>query len=121
MFRRIRWRIAIPFVILNALVMGVLGVYLVGHVREARVDSLRAHLTGQARLAASILRPYLSSEAMDIDSAVKSMKDQIDGRLTIIAPDGTVLGDSEELPEVMETMPCALSSVTISATVLPVQ
>ena len=103
MFRSIQWRIAVSFVLLILGSMGVLGFYLVSSVREAETDNLRTRLEAEARLIAEASLPgFLNPEQNNLDDLAKTLGERIETRVTIIARDGTVLGDSQENPQVME-------------------
>lgn len=95
MFHNIRWRIAIPYIILILLVMGTLALYLSNLVRQAYLDDLRAQLTAEARLLAGVLEPALVHHPI-LDSQAHDYANSLGARVTIIAPDGTVLGESHE-------------------------
>ena len=99
MFRSIQWRIAVSFVLLILGSMGVLGLYLVSSVREAETDNLRTRLEAEARLIAETSLPgFLNPEQSNLDDLAKTLGERIETRVTIIARDGTVLGDSQEYP-----------------------
>ncbi len=104
MFRSIQWRITIWFILLVLVSMGVLGTYLIGSVRSSQLDNLRSHLENEARLTAEVCLPGLrgQGEMEDLEDLVKKLGSQINARVTIIAVDGTVIGDSHEVPSVME-------------------
>ncbi len=103
MFRSIRWRIALAFAALIVVCIGGLSAYLSHFFRESYVDSLRKQLTDQARLVGDASEGYLAGSGTgDVDALAKRLGGQIDARVTIIAGDGTVLGDSEEDPALME-------------------
>ena len=104
MFHNIQWRITIPFVLLVVVIMGVLGVYLASSTRSSQLDSLRSQLESEARITAEASLPgFLNpDEAESLDALAKKLGAEIDARVTIIARDGTVLGDSEEDPALME-------------------
>lgn len=101
MFRSIQWRIAIPFVLLISISMGILGFYLVDLVRDTQINNLRSQLENEAKLTAEASVPsFLDAEKQGIlDDLAKTLGEQIDARVTIIALDGTVLGDSGGDPE----------------------
>lgn len=101
MFSSIQRRIAIPFTILILVSMNALGFYLVGFVRDVHLNDLRFHLEKEAKLAAEIVVAS-SNNQVNLDALTKSMGRQADSRITIIAQDGTVLGDSKENPLAME-------------------
>lgn len=104
MFRSIRWRIALAFAALIVVCIGGLCAYLSQFFRDNYVDSLRQQLTDQARLvgdASEVL--FAGGGTGDVDALAKRLGGQIDARVTIIAGDGAVLGDSEEDPAAMES------------------
>jgi two-component system phosphate regulon sensor histidine kinase PhoR len=100
--RSIQWRIAIPFIVLIIASMGVLGAYLANSVKNSELNNLRFHLEQEARITAEAGRPTLLGEGDTPDILAKKLGKEIDSRVTIIALDGTVLGDSEENPSTME-------------------
>lgn len=103
MFRSIRWRIAIPFIILILVCIGGLSVYLVHFVRNNYLGNLASQLTSQARLAGDASESYfVSRQTEDIDTLAERLGEQVDARITIIDEGGVVLGDSEENPAEME-------------------
>lgn len=81
--------------------MGILGVYLASSVRNTQINNLRFHLKEEAKITAEASLPLLSRNG-DVDVLAKKLGQQIDARITIIAPDGKVLGDSQENPVTME-------------------
>ncbi len=101
MFRSINWRIAVPFILLILVSMGILGIYLTSSVRNTQIGNLRFHLKEEAKIIAEASLPLLSGSG-DVDALAKKLGQQIDARITIIAPDGKVLGDSQENPVDME-------------------
>jgi len=84
--------------------MGVLGAYLVNSTRTQQLDNLRVQLENEARITAEASLPgFLSPDGEQILSDIASkLGEQINTRVTIIALDGTVLGDSKEDPATME-------------------
>ena len=104
MFQSIQWRITIWFVLLVIIIMAVVGAYLTSSVRNNQLDNLRTHLENEARITAEASLPGFAGQERenDLDALAKKLGSQIDARITIIAIDGTVLGDSDEVPAVME-------------------
>ncbi len=100
--RSFQWRIAISFIILLVASMLVLGVYLTNSLRNSQLDNLRFHLQQEAKIIAEGCIPFLRGQAYSPDDFAKALAKEIDSRITIIAPDGTVLGDSFEDPSKME-------------------
>lgn len=98
MFRSIRWRIAVPYVILILLTMVGLVAYLSDLLRDAHLADLEAKLTAEARLIEDGLA---SSSAWDepggdLDPAARHYADILDARVTFIGADGVVLGESHD-------------------------
>jgi len=104
MFRSIQWRITVSFILVVLIIMGILGAYLVNSTHNSQLDNLRYQLENEARITAEASLPgFLSpDEPSDLDALAKKLGAEIETRVTIIALDGTVLGDSEEDPATME-------------------
>jgi len=104
MFRSIQWRITISFILVVIIIMGILGAYLVNSTRNSQLNNLRSQLENEARITAEASLPgFLSpDEPSDIDALAKKLGMEIETRVTIVDLNGTVLGDSEEDPSVME-------------------
>ncbi len=83
------------------LLLFVLGAELsvTGVVRESKIASLRDNLAVQAAL---IAREIPFRNARDLDPFCRDVKAVTDARVTVIAPDGTVLGDSDHDSASME-------------------
>lgn len=84
--------------------MGALGFYLTDSTRNSQLDNLRSQLENEARITAEAALPdFLNQEDSEaLDALAKKLGAVTDTRITIIALDGTVLGDSEENPSAME-------------------
>ena len=103
MFHSIRWRIAITFVALILVCVIGLSIYLSHFFQQSYLDNLKTQLINQAYLIADSASSYISSgDSESADLLSKRLGEQIDTRITLIAPDGLVLGDSEEAPATME-------------------
>ncbi len=103
MFGRLQWRIAASYAALIGLVLLALGLYLVDFLRAQQLAALEAQLGRQARLVADDVEVRLATQgAADLDPLAKRLGQAIGARLTLIAADGTVLGDSDGDPASME-------------------
>ncbi len=100
MARSLFWKITLPTAILVLAGMGALGLYLVQTMRAALVDSLEIRLTDEARLVAGFVSPEFSNQT-GLDALAKSLGADMGARITLIARDGTVLGDTDENPATM--------------------
>ena len=97
MFRSIRWRIAIPYTILFLAIMVGLAVYLSQVIRQTYIADLEQRLTDAARLIGENTTPALAAQDSQQLNALAARHASLVGmRVTIIAPDGTVLGESDE-------------------------
>jgi len=104
MFRSIQWRITIYFILVVLIIMAVLGVYLVNSTRNCQLDNLRSQLESEARITAQASLPgfLTQDEPTFLNELARKLGSEIETRVTIVALNGTVLGDSEEDPEAME-------------------
>jgi two-component system phosphate regulon sensor histidine kinase PhoR len=98
MFRRLRWRIALPYVALILVATLGLTVYVSDQVRQVRLSDLEAQLLADARLLAGSAAPLLQTGTTPetLDELARDWADRLDARVTIIGADGTVLGESHE-------------------------
>ncbi len=113
MLTRLQWRIAAGYVALIAAVHLALGVYLSAYLRGQQLAALEVQLDRQARLVADAAQPpLLAREAgspgsaaggpESLDDLAKRVGREIGARITLIAADGTVLGDSDHDPATMD-------------------
>lgn len=104
MFRTIRARIAIPYVILILAATAALTIYSSNIARDSYLADLEDQLSAEARLVAESVSTLLSegTSADRIDTIVKRLGQLLEARVTVISPDGVVVGDSEEDPAGME-------------------
>jgi two-component system phosphate regulon sensor histidine kinase PhoR len=98
MFHSIRWRIILPYVGLILVTMLALGFYLSSFIRQTYINDLEAKLTDEARMIGDIITPDLETTgaAPNLDIQARHWADILSARVTIIAPDGTVWGESHE-------------------------
>jgi two-component system phosphate regulon sensor histidine kinase PhoR len=75
-----------------------LGVYLSSFIRQLYLTELETQLSNEANLIGDDLLTYLSDnvDADELDLAAKHWGDLVGARITIITPDGTVIGESQE-------------------------
>jgi len=98
MFRRLRWRIALPYVALILVATLGLTVYLSDQVRQVRLADLEAQLLADARLLAGSAAPLLQGETEPeaLDELTPRWAALLGARVTVVGADGTVLGESHE-------------------------
>lgn len=107
MFRNIRWRIAIPYLLLITLVMGGLTAYLSQLVTQAYQTALQQQLLAEARLLAYEAKIWFAAATPPVgtptvQAEVEEWGELLDLRITLIASDGTVLAESYEDPSLLD-------------------
>jgi two-component system phosphate regulon sensor histidine kinase PhoR len=102
--RSIYWKITVPFILLVLAGIGILGFYMVDSTRNTQFNHLETQLTNEATLVAKISLPAFadSGKQSELDSIAKTTGQEIQARVTLIAKDGTVLGDTDQDPLTME-------------------
>jgi len=98
MFRKLRWRIALPYVALILVATLGLTVYISDQVRQVRLADLEAQLLADARLLADGAAPLLQEKAdpQVLDGLARRWAAALGARVTVIGADGVVLGESHE-------------------------
>ncbi|MBN1579782.1 MAG: HAMP domain-containing protein [Anaerolineae bacterium] len=96
MFERIRWRIAIPYMLMILAGMTLMVIYLSDLVRSAYLDRLQDQLIAEAKLIGDALQPLLPQDlpAKAYDPLAYRYARLLDARITIIDPDGVIIGES---------------------------
>jgi two-component system, OmpR family, phosphate regulon sensor histidine kinase PhoR len=104
MSRSIYWKIIIPFIAIIIAGMTLLGVYTTNSTRDIEINRLEWQLHNEAQLAADISRPAFSGSDSPgkLDLIAKTIGKEISSRITLIAANGTVLGDTDQDPSTME-------------------
>lgn len=104
MLGSLRFRTAAAYVLLIVAAFAGLGLYILGKVDDDFRQNIEADLASQSQMAANLAQPLLDEGAPPaaLDQLAKQLGAQTDTRITIIAPDGTVLGDSEADPATMD-------------------
>src|SRR5687768_6015039 len=100
---RLVWRITAAYVLLILGVTALLGLYLPTTLREAQLERLRVHLGNEARLVGDAARAAVAEGDAAAAQAVAARLGATAGaRVTLVAADGRVLGDSQADPAQME-------------------
>lgn len=98
MFKSLRWRIAIPFVLLITISLISMGVYLAKFAQDSYLEILRTTTINEANLISESLKPLLveGADSYALDYMAKSWADLLEKRVTLIDADGAVIGESHE-------------------------
>src|SRR5829696_1935471 len=97
----LRSRLLLTTVPLVLVATTLLALYLLQVARDLYLDGTERQLLGQARLVA-VMAAGAWDEPAALDRQAKSLAVDAGNRITIIRADGTVLGDSEADPALME-------------------
>ncbi len=102
--RSIYWKITIPFILIIVAGMTLLGLYTANSTRATEINRLENQLTNEARLVAEISGSTFSAPdaQIQLDRIAKTIGQEISSRITLIAVNGTVLGDTDQNPLTME-------------------
>ncbi|MFZ6028904.1 MAG: ATP-binding protein [Chloroflexota bacterium] len=95
----LRWRIAVSYAVLILLTLLGLSAYLVNFIKQTYIANLQDQLSIQARMVGDLVIPALE-EGVDLDTGLDGVARHwaqvLGARVTIIRPDGVVLGESNE-------------------------
>ncbi|MBN2003384.1 MAG: HAMP domain-containing protein [Anaerolineae bacterium] len=96
MMTSIRWRIAIPYVLIIVLTTAGLTATIAGTVRKARLADLQTHLLAEARWTAAYLQDNAdwSANGAALPAAARQWSAQTEERLTLIDAGGVVRYES---------------------------
>lgn len=97
-------RLAWTYALVVVIVIGVLGQYLSSTARDFYLDGLQTDLLNEATLINDVMARDIAADgdAVDLDALAKTLGRQIDARITFVAPNGTVLGDTNAAATQME-------------------
>jgi len=96
--KSIRWRMTSLYLLIIALSLSTIGGYFIWRLEVFYMDNLRRHLLSEARLLVELFASLqeASSFAETVDDVCRRMGQETGNRITFIAADGRVLGDSHE-------------------------
>ncbi len=101
-FRSIRSRIAVSYALLIAVALFGISAYTLWYMRGAYVDTLTERLVADARLVGEMARPALQAgDVATVGATARDVGEITGARVTLLAPDGTVWGDSASEPAEM--------------------
>ncbi len=103
MIKRISGKLFFTYLIIIIICVISVGLFSTFYLRDFYLNHLSSNLESNATLVKDILYPDLTKNNLSqINSKVKMLGEEIKTRITIIDPQGKVLGDSEENPALME-------------------
>lgn len=100
---RLFWKIFTAYAALTFVSATVLVIVLSHRQEDIVVERVKQQLRNSAILLRNDMADvFRDGAAADVQSTLKSLGNQTDTRMTLVAADGTVIGDSVEDPSVME-------------------
>jgi two-component system phosphate regulon sensor histidine kinase PhoR len=89
-------RLALTYAGLSMLIIAVLGWLLIQTIESFSVGRLHRNLLQETLVAGDLITPYLrSGETDQIDAVIERFGGELQARVTVIAPDGHVIADTE--------------------------
>ncbi len=101
--RRLLWQLFPTYLFITFVSLGAVTWYMSGALRSFHIEQTALDLEARGHLIEHQLRGHLlPSESAYIDTLCKELGRESKARITVILPDGTVLGDTEEDPGRMD-------------------
>ncbi len=97
-------RIALPFALLLVVTMGALTLYLSSYIKNSYLEILRGNLQAETRLVADRMSGFIQPRPGNptVEERARLYAGLLGVRVTIIDPNGNVLGESYTDPQEME-------------------
>ena len=110
MGQSIRWRFALPYILLLIVSLGGLGLFLFNFAKTTYLNTQRTVLLDEARALASLITPALQQDTPSASANQLTVEytSLLNVRGTIILPSGAVVGESSQDPDQLDnqiTMP----------------
>ena len=101
--KSIRWRIAIPYILLAIVTIGGMAWFLTNRLQQEFQKGESDRLLSESRLVADLMAPAIArGDWNEVTDQVRQLSESLDVRVTIILPDGKVVGESDAEPATME-------------------
>ncbi len=101
--RRLLWQLYLPYLIITILALVLLSWYASYSFRWFYYDEVARDLKSRTQLAGRQILPVVSQKSFDeVDHLCKLLGQTAGIRLTMILPDGQIVGDSDQQPDKME-------------------
>ncbi|TAL08859.1 MAG: HAMP domain-containing histidine kinase [Nitrospirae bacterium] len=108
----LQWKILLGYLVVAGIGMGAAGWLALDALERSDLEQLRVRLAAQARMATRLFAGPLAAARPDssaIDALADQLGDDIKARVTVVNPEGVVLGDSYESGEGLRRMDNHLS------------
>lgn len=104
MFRQLRWRIALPYILLIVMLISGIFLFLSNLIYRNHLHNLEEEMISEATLAGQVFAVQLTNNTLPStpDVLARDWGSALGKRVTIIDPQGVVLGDSQSDYRAME-------------------
>ncbi len=101
--KRLIWQLYPSYLLITLISITAVSWYASNSLRHFFIDRTASDLQTRGRLLEQQIKEYLSSlDSISIDNLCKEIGKTVSTRITIILPNGDVIGDSEEDPGIMD-------------------
>ena len=100
--KRLIWQLYPPYLLLIVICLAAITWYAAGSLRSFHLEQVDRDLRAKAILIANRIPETFSENPESIDALCKLLGAEISTRITVILPNGKVIGDSEKDPAQME-------------------
>ncbi len=101
--KRLLWQVLLPFLTLILIAVTVITLFVLGTLKRFYLEQNQNTLEAVARLVQSMVADRYTTEQIDVvNTLCRVGGEDAHERLTVILPDGTVIGDSRQDPRKME-------------------
>ncbi len=103
MLKSIRWRIAVPYILLILIITFSVGFFLNSFIHQQYQERTQENLIDQARLISDALagHPFPPSSHEKLADEIAHWSNLLQARITVLTIDGRVIGDSNQNPQSM--------------------
>ena len=96
-------RLALTYAGLSMLIIAVLGWLLVQTIETFSVDRLHRDLLEETLVAGDLVSPYIQNgQTGEIQPVIDRFGEELQARVTVVAPNGQVIADTESDPSLMD-------------------
>jgi two-component system phosphate regulon sensor histidine kinase PhoR len=100
---RLIWQLYPTYLFITLIAIGAVSWYTTNFLREYFFERTLADLKSQGRIAEVLVSRHLKPlDGFAVDQLCKKIGQSVATRITVIAADGTVIGDSDEAPQAMD-------------------
>ena len=113
---RLIWQLYPTYLFITLLALGAVSWYAAHFLEDYFFERTFTDLKSQGRIAEVLIAPHIAPpDASAVNRLCKRIGQSVPARITVILPDGTVIGDSHQDPQTMDThidRPEVLTAVT---------